>query len=116
MGVFFRGLLMILIALIAIPFATGFLLHMGSFEYFLAVISAVMLLAGILLLIRARLNQAILLLALSVITFMSSKEMIHFNGFNNLFYSSYYLGGMMIPNWFLILIFALVVILAIRRN
>ncbi len=115
MRAFFRGLLLIIVALIAIPFAIGFLLHEGSFEYFLAVISAVLLLAGILLLIRARLTQAIFILALSVITFMSSKEMIHWDGYNP-FFGSFYFGGMIVPMWMLILLVVLIVALAVRRN
>lgn len=115
MRAFFRGLLLIIVALIAIPFATGFLLHAGSFEYFLAVISAVLMLAGILFLIRARLSQAIFLLALSVITFMSSKEMIHWDRYNP-FFGSYYFGGMMVPIWVFILLVIMIVALAVRRN
>lgn len=115
MRAFFRGLILIIVTLIAIPFATGFLLHEGSFEYFLAVISAVLLLAGILLLIRARLSQAIFLLFLSVITFLSAKEMIHWDG-HNLFYGSLYFGGMIIPLWLFILLIVLLVALVVRRN
>jgi hypothetical protein len=115
MRAFLRGLLLIIVALIAIPFVTGFILHTGSIEYFLAVVSASLLLASILLLIRARLSQAILLLALSVITFMSSKEMIHWDGYNP-FFGSYYFGGMIVPLWLLILLVVLLVALAVRRN
>lgn len=114
MRAFFRGLLFVIVALLAIPFCTGLVLHLGSFEYFLATIGGVLLLASIILLIRARLSQAIFLLAISVITIMSSKDMIHWNGYN-LFYSSYYFGGMIFPMWLLVLMVVLIVVMAVRR-
>lgn len=117
MRTFFIGMLLIIGAFIAIPFLTGFLLHEGSFEYFLAVISAVFLLSGILLLFRVRpmIRPAIFLIAFSVITFLVSKEMIRWEG-HNPFFSSYYFGGISFPHWTLILFAILLIALIIRRN
>jgi hypothetical protein len=116
MRAFFRGLLFVVVALLAIPFATGFLLHLGSFEYFLAVISGVLLLTGILFLIRGRVSQGLLILALSIIVFLSSKDMIRMDGMNNIFYSSYYFGGAFIPSWLIIVAVILLIVLIVRRN
>jgi hypothetical protein len=116
MRAFFRGLLLVIVVLLTIPFASGLILHLGSFEYFLAVVGAILILAALLLLVRGRISQGLLMLAISVIVLISSKNIIHFNGFNNLLYGSYYFGGMIIPMWLLILLVVLIVALAVRRN
>jgi len=116
MRAFFRGLLLVVVALLAIPFATGFLLHLGSFEYFLAVISGILLLTGILFLIRARVSQGLLILALSIIVFLSSKDMVRLDRMDNIFYGSYYFGGAFIPSWIIIALAILLIVLIVRRN
>jgi hypothetical protein len=110
MKAFYRGLLLIIVALIAVPFVTGFIQKEGSFDCFLDILSGALLFTGILLIIRARLRQAILLIALSLITFLSSNKIIHWNMYI-LLYGSY--------SWtmiLLILLLIIIVVLAISRQ
>ncbi len=116
MRAFFQGLLLLIVVLLALPFATGYLLHSGSLEYFLAVISGILLLTSILFLIRARVGQGLLMLVLSVIVFMYSKKVIRLENVDDFFYSSYHFGGTYVPSWLIVLLGTLLVMLAFRRS
>ena len=108
---FFAGLLILLVAIVSVPFLTGLILYFGSFEYYLAIVSASLMLVGFFLLFRGRwFRHGLVLILLSTVAILSSKEIIHFEGFNPIS-GTYYLGGIEIPIWGLILCMAIVILI-----
>jgi hypothetical protein len=117
MRAFFIGIVSIVFALLAIPFLTGYILHEGSFDYFLSIVGAILLLSAIFLLVSGRIGSGLLLLVFSGLVILYSKGYIQF-GFigGDFFYRSVYFAGIFIPCWIIMLALVLVLAGILRRN